>query len=181
MLVSLVITCHWWKTLYSYCGAIGFKQYNPNKLAKYGLLFCSLCDSSTSYTYFTLPYAGKPEEIAGEAAKFYVTGTDEYTKYLVTEFNQYNSIQGCNISMEQYFTAVTLAKRVLQNNFTIVGTMWHDRKDIPNELKAVTDIDEKLMLSVHTVKTRRWCWFHISTKRNLAKRISSPWQQCMTK
>ena len=62
---------------YPYRGAIGFKQYNPNKPAKYGLLYRSLCDSSTLYTYFTLPYAGKPEEIAGEAAKFYFIGTDE--------------------------------------------------------------------------------------------------------
>ena len=67
------------ETLYPYRGAIGFKQYKPNKRAKYGLLYHSLCNSSISYTYFTLPYAGKPEEIAGEAAKFYATGTDEYT------------------------------------------------------------------------------------------------------
>ena len=95
------------ETLYPYHGAIDFKQYNPNKPVKYGLLCRSLCDSSTSYTYFTLPYAGKPEEITGEAAKFYVTGTD---KYLVTEFNQYNSIQGCNISMDKYFTSAALAE-----------------------------------------------------------------------
>ena len=76
------------ETLYPYRVAISFKQYNPNKPVKYGLLYCSLSDSLTSYTYFTLPYAGKLEEIAGEAAKFYVTGTDEYTRYLVTEFNQ---------------------------------------------------------------------------------------------
>ena len=65
------------ETLYPYRGAIGFKQYNSNKPAKYGLLYCSLCDLSTSYTYFTLSYAEKPEEIAGEATKFYVSGTDE--------------------------------------------------------------------------------------------------------
>ena len=88
------------ETLYPYHVAIGFKQYNLNKPAKYGLLYSSLCDLSTSYTYFTLPYAGKPKEIAGEAAKFYVTGIDDYTKYLVTGFNQYNSIQGCNISTD---------------------------------------------------------------------------------
>ena len=130
------------ETLYPYHVAIGFKQYNSNKPVKYGLLYSSLCDLSTSYTYFTLPYAGKPEEIAGEAAKFYVTGIDEYTKYLVTGFNQYNSIQGCNISMDWYFTSVTLAEWRLQNNCTIVGTMRHDRKDIANELKAMTDRDE---------------------------------------
>ena len=57
-----------------------------------------------------LPHAEKPEETAGEAAKFYVTGTDKYTKYLVTELSQYNSIEGCNIPMDWYFTSVTLAE-----------------------------------------------------------------------
>ena len=111
------------ETLYLYYGAICFKQHNPNNLEKYGLLYGSLCESSISYIYFTLPCAGKPKEIAGETAKFHVTGTDEYTKYLVAEFNQYNSIQGSNTSMDRYFTSVTLAEWGLQNNFTIVGTM----------------------------------------------------------
>ena len=40
------------KTLYPYRGMIGFKQYNPKKPAKYGLLFRSLCDSSIQYIFF---------------------------------------------------------------------------------------------------------------------------------
>ena len=39
-----------------YCGRIGFKEYNPCKSAKYGLLYCSLCDATVPYTYFSLPY-----------------------------------------------------------------------------------------------------------------------------
>ena len=123
------------ETLYPYCGSIGFKQYNPSKPAKYGLLYRSLCDSSVSYTYYTLPYAGKPEENTGEPRKYYVTGTDEYTKYLVTEFNRFNSIMGCNISMDRYFTSVTLAEWALDKKFTIVGAMRHDRKGTPKEMK----------------------------------------------
>ena len=80
-------------TLYPYRGSISFKQYyNPRKSAKYGLLYRSLCDSSVWYTYYTLPYVGKPEENTGEPGKYYVTGADEYKKYLVTEFNRFNSI-----------------------------------------------------------------------------------------
>ena len=55
--------------LYPYRGTIGFKQYNPKKPAKYGLLYRSLCDSSVSYTYYTLPYARKPEVRAGDSSK----------------------------------------------------------------------------------------------------------------
>ena len=42
------------KTLYPYHGSIGFKQYNPSKPAKYGLLYRSLCDSPVSYTYYIM-------------------------------------------------------------------------------------------------------------------------------
>ena len=74
------------ETLYPYRGHIGFKQYNPQKPAKYGLLYRSLCDSTVTYTYFSLAYAGKPEVVGGNGAKFYITGTDEYTKHLVNGF-----------------------------------------------------------------------------------------------
>ena len=72
------------ETLYPYRGHIGFKQYNPNKPSKYGLLYRSLCDASLPYNYYSLPYAGKPENLNENLyKKYYVSGTDEYTKYLV--------------------------------------------------------------------------------------------------
>ena len=131
------------ETLYPYRGHIGFKQYNPSKPAKYGLLYRSLCDASIPYTYFTLPYAGKPDEMCEESMKYYVTGTDEYTKYLVNNFSNYNSIIGCNISMDRYFTSVTIARWALEKGFTIVGTMRLDRKGIPNGIKTMINRDEK--------------------------------------
>ena len=66
------------ETLYPYRGYIGFKQYNPNKPAKYGLLYRSLCDATIPYTYFSLSYAGKPEILEGDAAKYCIIGTDKY-------------------------------------------------------------------------------------------------------
>ena len=119
------------ETLYLYRGHIGFKQYNPNKQAKHGLLSRSLCDSPIPYTYYSLPYADKPEKVEGPAAKYYITGTGEYSKYLINKLYVYCSSQGINISMNRYFTLVSLATWALEKNITIVGTMKHDRKDIP--------------------------------------------------
>ena len=48
------------ETFYPYRGSIGVKQYNPSKPAKYGLLYRSLCDAIVPYTYYKLPYVGKP-------------------------------------------------------------------------------------------------------------------------
>ena len=62
------------ETLYAYRGMVKLKQYNPNKPTKHGLLYQSISNSVVPYTYFTLPYAGKPEM---EGSEFYVTGTDE--------------------------------------------------------------------------------------------------------
>ena len=131
------------ETLYPYRGHTNFKQYNPSKPAKYGMLYCSLRDSSVQCTYFTLPYAGKPEDLNNEANKFYLTGTDEYSKYLVENFNCFNSIKGCNISMDRYFTSITLVDWATTKHFSIVGTMRLDRKEIPKEINSMKGREEK--------------------------------------
>ena len=124
------------ETLYSYRGRISFKQYNPSKPAKYGLLFRSLCDSTVQYTYISLPYAGKP---TGTPDAYYVTGTDKYTEYLVTYALQEGGkecMKGRNIALDRYFTSMAIAEWCLERNITITGTLKSDRKGIPNEMKA---------------------------------------------
>lgn len=55
-----------------------------------------------TYTYYILPFARKPKVINGKGVKYYITGTDEYTKYLANELSNYNNIQGCNVFMDRY-------------------------------------------------------------------------------
>ena len=124
------------ETLCSYRGRISFKQYTPSKPANYGLLFRSLCDSTAQYTYVSLPYAGKP---TGTPDKYYVTGTDKYTEYLVNnaiELGGMDCVKGRNISLDRYFTSMSIAEWCLKKNITITGTLKSDRKGIPKEMKA---------------------------------------------
>ena len=139
------------ENLYPCCGSIGFKQYNPSKPGKYGLLYSSLCDSAVAYTYFPLPYAGKPEVLDKEnpATSYYVTGTDEYTKYLVNGFSAIANMSGCKISMDRYFTSVPLAQWCLEINIMIAGTMRLDRKGIPAEIKKIDKCNERSIFYVH--------------------------------
>ena len=139
------------ETLYPYRGKIGFKQYNPNKPAKYGLLYQSLCDATVPYTYFSLPCAGKPEVLDKEnpAASYYVTGTDKHTKYLFKGFSTVSNMSGCNIPMDRCFTSIPLAQWYLERNITIVGTMRLDRRDLPPEIKKVEKHDERFTFYVH--------------------------------
>ena len=107
------------------------------------MLYCSLCDSSAQYTYFTLPYAGNPEDLNNEASKFYITGTNEYSNFLAENFNRFSSIKSCNISMDRYFTSITLADWETTKHFSIAGTMLLDRKVIPKEIKSMEGREEK--------------------------------------
>ncbi len=137
------------ETLYPYRGRVGFKQYNPKKPAKYGLLFRSLCDSTCQYTYFSLPYAGKPEEGANE---YYVTKTDNYTKYLVENTIRIAgtaSLRGRNISLDRYFTSLTIADWLLEKDITITGTLRKDRIGLPRELKIEAGREPKSTM---------WCY-----------------------
>ena len=166
------------ETLYPYRGHIGFKQYNPNKPAKYGLFYRSLCDSSLPYTYYNLPYAKKPAKVEGPATKYYIPGTNEYTNYLINELSVYCNPQGINISMDRYFTSVSLATWALEKNINIVGTMKHDRKDIPKKLKPVADREERSVMHVYNTKDKIMLVSYIDKKKSCKKNVMY-YQPCM--
>ena len=78
---------------------IGFKQYNPDKPAKYGMLFKSLNSAGIPYLHRTVVYSSKPE---GEANEFYLKGTANYVESLVSGLQKYVKLDGKNISMDRY-------------------------------------------------------------------------------
>ena len=136
------------ETFYPYRGHIGFKRYSPSKPAKYGLLYRSVCNFSITYTYYSLPYAGKPEKVEGPAF------ADESSKFLINELPVYCNLQEINISTDCCFTSVSLAKWALYKNITIISTMKHDQKGIPKKLKPVADREERSVMHVYNTKEK---------------------------
>ena len=92
---------------------VKLKQYNPNKPTKYGLLYRDISDSVVPCTYFTLPYAGKPEI---EGSEFDVTCIDEHSVYLVDKLSSHVEITGRNVSVDRYFSGVTIAHYLKKKN-----------------------------------------------------------------
>ena len=72
----------------------------------------------------------------------FVTGTDNYTKYLVDSLKQYVQLRGRNISMDRYFTSLPVAEYLLENDITVVGTLKCHRIGLPKELTEVKDRDD---------------------------------------
>ena len=90
------------ETLYPTRNQASFKQYNPDKPAKYGILFKSLNSARYPYTYQTHVYCGKPTEAANE---YYIQGTSNYIKYLVQKLSQHYNPTGRNITMDRLYTS----------------------------------------------------------------------------
>ena len=88
------------ETLYSMRNQIGFKQYNPDKPAKYGMLFKYLNSAGIPYLHGTVVYSSKPE---GEANEFYLKGTANYVKSLVSGLQKYVKRDARIISMDKLY------------------------------------------------------------------------------
>ena len=93
--------------------------------------YWSLCDATDTYSYYSLPYTGKPEKIDDEPLQYYITGTNEYTNILLMLFCKYNKINN-------------IGKMGIKKNFTIVGTIVETRLwETPIELKSMEGCSEK--------------------------------------
>lgn len=100
--------------LESFRGRCRFRQYIPNKPAKYGLKIIALVDSKTYYSYNLEIYAGKqpngPYQVNNSACSV--------VKRLIRPI----SGSGRNITCDNWFTSIPLADDLLNNhNLTMVG------------------------------------------------------------
>ena len=99
------------KTLYSCRNKIAFKQYNPNKPAKYGHLYKSINSSRFSYTYQIAVYCEKLEKMP---APYYVQGTSQIVKKVMVGLEKYSSLKGVNIYMDRLYTNIQLCEWFLK-------------------------------------------------------------------
>ena len=74
------------ETLYPMRHQIVFKEYNPDKPAKYGMLFKSINSAGLLYLHHTVVYASKPQI---EPSMYYNKGTASYVKSLVNGLSNF--------------------------------------------------------------------------------------------
>ena len=69
-----------------------------------------------------------------------------------------------NISTDRYFTSVS--SWALEKNITIVGTIKHDRKGIPKELKPVSDREERSIMHVYNIREKTVLVSYVDKKKS---------------
>ena len=89
----------------------------------------------------------------------------------MNNFQICGTLQGRNISLDRYFTSVTLAEWCLERNITIVGTLKSDRKGIPKEVKGVADREEKSTAFCYSEDEKTMLLSYIDKKKKWRKNI----------
>jgi len=110
--------------LFPYRGRMKFKQYIPSKPAKYGIKIWWICDAENYYPLTGQIYTGKSS--TGRE----VNQGERVVKELVAPYKG----SGRNITTDNFFTTLPLAKHLLSWNLTIVGTLKKNKSYIPQEM-----------------------------------------------
>lgn len=110
--------------LFPYRGRTKFTQYIPSKPAKYGIKIWWICDAENYYPLTGQIYTGKSS-----------TGREKNQgERIVKDLAVYYKGSGRNITMDNFFTTLPLAKHLLSWNLTIVGTLKRNKPYIPREM-----------------------------------------------
>lgn len=118
--------------LVGFRGRCKFTQYMPNKPAKYGIKIFWLCDADSAYALDGLVYLGRQP---GEPVATNLSAN------IVKTLAQTVQGSGRNITMDNYFTSRSVGLDLLRIKITVVGTMKHNRREIPQVIKDVSDRD----------------------------------------
>lgn len=111
--------------LEAFRGKCSFRQYIPNKPARYGIKVFALVDARTFYTWNMEIYAG----LQPQGPNCVKNTPDEIVKRLCQKL--FGS--GRNVTMDNWYTSYSLAKDLLKKKLTIVGTIRKNKRELPAE------------------------------------------------
>ena len=82
-----------------------------------------VCDTTTSFVLRAFPYVGREEREVGLGEHVTLSLMEPYKN------------TGPNVTTDNFFTSLSLARRLLQSNITMLGTIRAYRREIPLEAK----------------------------------------------
>lgn len=106
-----------------------FLQYIASKPDKFGIKFWIAADLDTKYMCDAIPYLGKdPTRPKGE----------RLSENVVLKLMEPFLDKGRTVAMDNFFTSLSLANRLLQRNTTLLGTINKIRRELPATAKETS-------------------------------------------
>ena len=124
----------------------------PTKPRKYGVKFFWLCEATTGFALKGMIYSGR-ESGSGPHRNL---ASDIVIKLCSVYFGT-----GQDIYVDRYFTSHGLVDNFLQQNWTLIGTIMANRREVPSQFKAAKgrEIESTKALYDHSTK---FCHCHMS-------------------
>ncbi|CAF1557825.1 unnamed protein product, partial [Rotaria sordida] len=110
--------------LLSFRGKCPFRQFIPKKPDKYGLKFWLCVDAESYCVLNAFPYIGRQP---GQEKQKHIG--ESVVLELLKPFYGSNR----NVTMDNFFTSVSLAKNLQTKNLTLIGTLRKNKPEIPIE------------------------------------------------
>ncbi|XP_073525350.1 uncharacterized protein [Phyllobates terribilis] len=107
-----------------------FTQYMPSKPDKYGHKYWLAVDKRSKYLANGFPYLGKDDTRRAE---------DRLADHVVMKLLDPFLKKVRNVTTDNYFTSVKLAKQLKSKGTTIVGTLNKIRREVPKEIKSMKE------------------------------------------
>ena len=137
-------------------GRCSFKVYMPQKPDKYGIKIWSMADAKNSYLSNAQIYQGKSKH-GPEVGQF---------ERVVRDLSSNIQGSGRNITMDNLFSSVKLAKELLSQGPSMIGTIRKNKVEIPQSFQAskTRDVfstefgfstDESMMICSYVPRKRR--------------------------
>ncbi|XP_030266920.1 piggyBac transposable element-derived protein 4-like [Sparus aurata] len=108
-------------------GRCPFRQYMPNKPARYGIKIWVACDSKSSYAWKMQVYTGKP-----------TAGGSEKNQGMRVVLDVTEGLTGGHktVTCDNFFTSYELGQRLLERDVAMVGTVRRNKPELPLALLA---------------------------------------------
>ena len=114
-----------------------FIQFMENKPDEFGLKFWMAVDVQSQYFCNGFPYLKKNKARSNDVSVL----TDVVLKLMDPLFKK-----SYNVTCNNYFTSLLLSLKLAQNNCSLVGTIRHNRKEIPNILKTKQKLHDTVIV-----------------------------------
>lgn len=113
--------------LLGFRGKCPFRQYMPKKPDRYGLKFWLCVDVDSHYVFNAFPYLGR-QPTEKRQTQIGAKVVLELLKPL------YGSSR--NVTMDNFFTSIPLAKELQAKNLSLIGTLRKNKPEIPIEFQS---------------------------------------------
>ncbi|GFS41753.1 contactin [Trichonephila inaurata madagascariensis] len=120
------------ESLIAYKGRLSWKQYIPQKRARFGIKLFQLCESESGYIWNSLIYTGK-----GTAFNENYNDYGLLTKSVLTLIHELKG-KGYCLSTDNFYTSPELAELLIDSKTDICGTLRPNRKGLPVSLQSST-------------------------------------------